>query len=118
MICILNPTLDSVIINLKSLKQKAAYDCFGWKLIEIPVPPYELKIAVSNNIELSYILDTYKVEQIGIAAYPDEIEFIKEDKGQIIIKFVSEGKLLQFIGEIKKDNDNYPARWWYDRLLW
>lgn len=109
MIYISNPTPDSVIINLK-LKREAVYNCSGWKLINIPVPPYELKITVSNNIELSYILDTYEVEQIGIAAYPDEIEFIKEDKGRIIIKFVSEGKLLQFIGEIKEDNDNCPAR--------
>lgn len=105
MICIFEPTPDSVIINLKS-EQKAVYDCSGWKLIELPVSPYELKITVSNNIELSYVLDTYKVEQIGIAAYPDEIEFIKEDKGQIIIKFVSEGRLLQFIGEIKEDNED------------
>lgn len=109
MIYISNPTPDSVIINLK-LKREAVYNCCGWKLINIPVPPYELKITVSNNIELSYILDTYEIEQIGLAAYPDEIEFIEEDKGRIIIKFVSEGKLLQFIGEIKEDNDNCPAR--------
>lgn len=109
MIYVSNPTLDSVIINLKTTRE-LVYNCSGYKFFNIPISPYELKIAVSNNIELSYILDTYKVEQIGIAAYPDEIEFIKEDKGRIIIKFVSEGKLLQFIGEIKEDNDNCPTR--------
>lgn len=110
MININNLSAKSVEINIEPT-QKNAYGCDGCQLFNIKASPYKMEISIKEeiNIEMSYLLETYVIRTEGIATFPDEIEYIKETNNQIIIKFISEGKICKFIGDIKIDNESDSA---------